>query len=585
MWSPFSPKKVEITSDQPNDQGDWSLRANGDTYRDRLNESKILTKRILQCSASVTGIAGQRGAGKSSLALRVLDSCEKNGAFTQLIHSPTAYDPRDFLLSVFQRLCDEVVARIDQKFDQATTLYDRGKAEMRRLSRIYFLIVASIVASVVIVQLLIFLYVSPTTVLEASRDRILDERFVFLATIFIVIIMFVITLVPRYVAKISRQIRNARKFPRETGLRKHALDLSEHLKFQTTLSNSTETGLSLLQLTSRLSKGKSLAARPLSLPGLTAQLSLFLKEIGEVYAGRVVICLDELDKIEDPRDLDKLLRGIKGVLGQPSTHFLLTVSEDALAGFMTRRRMDRGMLESAFEDIVLLERIDLEAAEYIVGLMYPKSGLCNTVETVHISTKLLWMFGGAIPREIKRMALLCLEADLNPTTSPPKKVWELLFQSRMSDMNSWASRVGGDNHVTYQFLCCLHESTRLLSKDNDGVSYDRKQARRFVNFWIKHYGDLFSVKSEDNAQMTKSNHKSGFDHKNNDFRLAVGRAVFEVLLGISGLVYVLKDEPQRLSGNLIEKLLEVFEFTPSNLAFAGKRMKEYLGDIGLLTNM
>lgn len=128
-------KKTNETLETSKGEGDWSLRANGDTYLDRNNESKILGNRLSNSSASVTGIAGQRGAGKSSLAIKILNEAKNRGAFTLLIHSPTGYEPRDFLISIFQRICEEVVFRINQKFDEVKSLSDLGKVEAKRLSR------------------------------------------------------------------------------------------------------------------------------------------------------------------------------------------------------------------------------------------------------------------------------------------------------------------------------------------------------------------------------------------------------------------------------------------------------------------
>ncbi len=136
MWWPFSSKNTLIkTPEGPEISQDWSLRANPDHYLDQANESQILLNRLINSSASVTGIAGQRGAGKSSLALKVLEAAKERGAFTLLIHSPTGYDSWEFLVSVFQRICEEVISRMNQKFGQAKSLSDIGAAERRRLSR------------------------------------------------------------------------------------------------------------------------------------------------------------------------------------------------------------------------------------------------------------------------------------------------------------------------------------------------------------------------------------------------------------------------------------------------------------------
>lgn len=617
-------KEAEDSSDQLEEQGDWSLRANGDTYRDRTDETEILTNRLMRATASVTGIAGQRGAGKSSLALRALDNCAREGAFTQLIHSPTGYDSREFLVSIFQRVCEEVIARVDRKFGEANLLDERGNAERRRLRGIFWVWLLSVFFLIGGVPIYFTYQIteeseqarikwaenylekldkdennlsnqlqmlrSKTRLSSSDRNRVRELRMrlrsilrqrenlvyeskysgtdyivfqsVILSVTLLILFIFLIFLIHR-LRRIRRQWRNAKKFPHETGLRQLALELSEHLTFQTTHSKSIETGLWLSQLTSRFSAGKSLETRPLSLPGLTAQFAQFLERIGEVYSGRVVICLDELDKIENPRELDELLRGIKGVLGQPSTHFILTVSEDALAGF-ARRRLERGMLESAFEDIILLDRVNLEVAEYVINLMCPDSNRKNGKETIHPSTSLLWLFGNAIPREIKRNVLICLEADRHPRNLSPSFVWNLLFHSRMKDMQSWASRVGGDDKITHEFLVCLEKSIRLLGMGKI-TNYDHEFGKNIIDLWMGKFKELVLLTP-----------------KEDDYSIAIGRAVIEILLGASALVYALKDHPKVLSDHLIEQLLKILEFTPSNLAFAGNLTKVYLSEIDML---
>ena len=592
-------KTETISNNLKDEKIDWSLRANGITYDDNDTVSAKLTKRLQNSSASAIGIAGPRGAGKSSLALRVLTNCEKSGSFTQLIHSPTKYDPQEFLVSIFQTICNKVVDDINRGFQNADSISKIGKSQLNRLiwsRRILLLFLFFLFLTII---LLVFDQISKVKDFIQSQlfsdfsgfPSYVDILGVLLISIaFAVILAFWIYI--SFGEFIGQRIRNAKESHEKFGLRKRALDYAEHLKFQTTLTKSSEARFTLPNFASKLGTGKSLAARPLSLPSLTMQFALFLREIGSVYKkGPVVICLDELDKIEDPKDLDKLLRGIKGILGQPKTHFLLTVSEDALSRFKKQRRLKQGILESAFEEIVLLDRVDQKSTSKIVDPMYSKNELKKRRKTT--STELLWLFGNALPREIKRNALVCLEHNSTPKYTPPKNVWKLLFEARMEDMKNWALRTGGDNSITYDFLIKLQESASLATDSSDKTNYDLKWAKKFVTIWTKHFEVLFSPDSN-NSELplsvngkkiqVKSNERFN-DFSNNDTsRLDYGRAVIEIILGASALVYVLNGHQTKISNSSVTRQLhQIFEFLPINLQFAWEKMKDYLKEIGITT--
>ena len=569
--------EVENDFSQTQEGGDWSFRADEETYLDRSGESETLTNRLLKSSASVTGIAGQRGTGKSSLALRVLRKCKDENAFTLLIPSPTGLDSREFLVSVFETICVEVVANIDQGFGQSNSLVEHSKAEQKRLGRVNITLISA--------GTLLLILLSGYILIQILQGNDFGSEFselFFYISIPLVVVVIILIFLTKYQDSLLRQIKNYRQYPLESSLRKFALEYSEYLHFQTTLSTSTETGLSLPNISSKFREGKSLTTRPMSLPGLTSKCAQFLEKICEVYS-RVVICIDELDKIEDPDSLEEMLRGIKGVLGKPKTHFILTVSEDALARFTTQRRVERGILESAFESIVLLKNIDLVVTDHIIGLMCPKSDRGETDETVRkINTELLWLFGNAIPREIKRNALVCFEGNLNPNAALPDEVWNLLIQSRLNDMDSLTLRNGSDNHLTFQFLFCLHKSLKLFRENSNGVKCNYELGREIVLIWMKHFTKWFASPPQGNANPMETNHPLSGVQSEDVIRSILGRAIIEIIIGASAVVYTLTDQHEKsLSYNLIEKLHRIFQVTPTNLEFAWKMMLEYLSDIDI----
>src|SRR5215471_12800552 len=115
------------TAAQTVNETDFSLRSSGRTYLDQKGETDRIVDRIKTSSASVIGIAGVRGAGKSSLAKKVLDKCDAAGFFTLLIPSPTGYEPREFLLAIFQRIAEHASDRIQTVTQGAENLASLGR--------------------------------------------------------------------------------------------------------------------------------------------------------------------------------------------------------------------------------------------------------------------------------------------------------------------------------------------------------------------------------------------------------------------------------------------------------------------------
>jgi len=122
---------------------DFSLRASGTTYIERSQEAVRVTTRIDNSSSSVVGIAGVRGAGKSSLAKRVLDTCDQKGYFTLLIPSPTGYEPREFLIAIFQRIAEHCIDRTGTLIKGEENLNALGLGKAGELRRRYLAIALS----------------------------------------------------------------------------------------------------------------------------------------------------------------------------------------------------------------------------------------------------------------------------------------------------------------------------------------------------------------------------------------------------------------------------------------------------------
>ncbi|MEL7471002.1 MAG: hypothetical protein AAFN27_21295, partial [Pseudomonadota bacterium] len=356
----------------------------------------------------------------------------------------------------------------------------------------------------------------------------------------------------RQFLRLNRRRRQAKQFPNEIGLRTSAQELLEGLRFQSTTTTSAEAQVSLGKLGGSLGQERSLEARELSLPGLTAAFGDFLGKVAQVYNGKVVICLDELDKIEEIDDLDGLLRAVKGVLGHKNTHFLLTVSEDALARYSTRRRMERGMLESSFEIIAFLDRVRSDQSRDILKSMGLLSG--TDCDDSH-RAGLFWISAAAIPREIKRSAVSLRQHGFNLSAASPKRIWRRLFREKLADLKLWGTRLQVPDELGFTFLRLIKdiearfEHEALPSPDRMRSIADR----------------CFAFEGELLERITGEDKDVGSE-ADTDRINAMIRASLELRLELLSLSII--EGQNTLDDDLEEAFLEFFDALPANVLFA-----------------
>jgi hypothetical protein len=130
----------------------------------------------------------------------------------------------------------------------------------------------------------------------------------------------------------------------------------------------------------------------------------FLGAMAEEY--EVVIGIDELDKLRTADSVEDFLNDIKGVFGVPGCYYLVSVSEDAAAGFERRGAPFRDVFDSSFDDVISLRPLDLVSARKILhglllGWTEPFVGLC-------------FVLSGGLPRDLWRVAHeLVAQRDVN----------------------------------------------------------------------------------------------------------------------------------------------------------------------------
>lgn len=217
-----------------------------------------------------------------------------------------------------------------------------------------------------------------------------------------------------------------------------ALDFMEHLSY--TSNQEMSAGLSWQGI--GLERKRTFAARDLTLPNLTARYTSFLAKLRMAYNGKVIIAIDELDKIHDPEQVKALLSEIKGGLFVEGTFYLISVSEDAARSFRRRLASGRDIFESTFDDIVDIRQMNVDAAVSMLQKLeedVPREERLGT-ECLEVAA----LFGGGIPREIIR-ARREISSELRCLKDGGATPWWAAQTLMQKDLSLWIEHLGEAN--------------------------------------------------------------------------------------------------------------------------------------------
>ena len=140
----------------------------------------------------------------------------------------------------------------------------------------------------------------------------------------------------------------------------------------------------------------AMAQRPESLPELVDKFRDFVERILRSGFSKVIIAIDELDKIRSAAEAEQFLNEIKSVFNISNCFYLVSVSENAISSFERRGLAIRDAFDSAFDDIHFIAPLDLEGSRRLLGrriINLPSSFLA-----------LCHILSGGLPRDLIRVA-------------------------------------------------------------------------------------------------------------------------------------------------------------------------------------
>ena len=194
-----------------------------------------------------------------------------------------------------------------------------------------------------------------------------------------------------------RQLSNNRRIG---GLSQQALDsITGARSYQRT----SAAGIAGKGMTLQRARQSTWTQRERSHPELIAAFKEYLEQY-RLWGGRpVAIVIDELDKLQEADEAIAAVNGLKDLFHIPNTHFVVSVSEDALRRFAMRGVPFRDVFDSAFDTIVKLDvPTPYEAREMLARRSGELQGFPMPV------VLFCYAWSGGVPRDIIRAARACV---------------------------------------------------------------------------------------------------------------------------------------------------------------------------------
>jgi hypothetical protein len=372
------------------------------------------------------GIAGPRGAGKSTLirAFCTPKSVEDR-RLTTIIAAPARYDARDFVLTLFARLCETVLAGERHPVAQGVPRL------LVRIAPLAPVLPAALIVGILtwrafawdaswptFVAIALLALAVVTTGLEQLGGRQPRSYRLLLGSAVAAAALVLLAAahthwydsyrVADWAAVIAGGAAYAASLwrrplpgPRRLGVSDDALvnqaaEQLRDIRFQQSFSTGYA-GKLRLPAGAELSmdRREELAQRQASFPEIVDRLREFIALAARARGG-VVIGIDEMDKMESADVAQQFLNEIKGIFGVERCVYLVSISEDAMASFERRGLPFRDVFDSSFDEVLTVGPLTLEQSQLllrrrILGLGPAYLDLCHCL-------------AGGLARDVLRVA-------------------------------------------------------------------------------------------------------------------------------------------------------------------------------------
>lgn len=368
--------------------------------------SSFLLDFVFGHESSAIGISGPRGSGKSTLMRGLVSDGRARRVW---MSAPVRHDSVEFL----KRLCMKVALEIDESLADDVQITKR-----RRSYRV--LLVRGVLGVILLVLGLAMLALD-----YFARHLILDVRLGVwgFAGLFILLIGLLLLTATLLLEMRTLPARSAVATQKDSFTL--ARDVVVRLNFDTESSSKRKNVISLLSKSLSLEDedAVTLKERALSHVEIIDDLRRLLESFAkDVKPKRIVVVIDELDKISSASGLVDTINDMKDLLHIAGVHFIVSVSTEALASFEQRGFVTRDAFDSTFDVIIPVEALRLDDSLSIIAARaegFPPivGAFCHA-------------WSGGLPRELLRIARRCVEIQRTRTEIQPV---ELLVRTVLAE--------------------------------------------------------------------------------------------------------------------------------------------------------
>lgn len=382
-------------------------------YEVDTDARKQLQRLLESMPGGSIGIAGPRGAGKTTLMSAfcggAVQRLKDRRVLAVMIPAPVNYDAREFILHLFTKLCRQLrsmegcidLDSLASPFPLDHVLSGQRDDAGRRSSAAAAVAAG---AGALFTALAVFLAWSGMTPAASVAWVATATAFMRglglsagpLLAVGLTLFAAALVVVLARAQEAAPQQRGSEPDP--SALATDAANKLRTLRFQQSFSSGWSGSLKLPVVEGGVSRAVQLAQTQISIPEIVDQ---FRKFVSDAAAGkgtepyRVIIGIDELDKIGSDEKAHQFLNDIKAVFGIDDCFYLISVSESAMSSFERRGLPFRDAFDSAFDGVLYVDYLKLERSQEllrrrVIGLPQPFIALCHCLS-------------GGLPRDLIRV--------------------------------------------------------------------------------------------------------------------------------------------------------------------------------------